>query len=536
MNKRKENMMRKMSILVLLVAIWRLPATLFAGGGGQQQAGGGEVSRSSAVKPSGFPIVDTPITLTVFGSRDQNQAKWSDMYFFKKYAEKTNINLDLQEVPAQGFEEKKNLLFASNELPDIFLRAFITPVQFTMYGTTSKQLIPLDQSLDQWAPNIAKIIRNNEAVRMAVTAADDRIYVLPELNFSNTGSMGFKQWINKIWLEKLGLQVPTTPQELRAVLAAFQSRDPNGNGKADEIPLGIREISSIYVLGGSWGLDHQMGDTINISNGKIHFWLKDDRFKEYLVFLNDLYKNKLLWQNYYKADSRPEWRSNLSNALFGAFYMPYSDVFINVEDQFIGYPPLKGPYGDQLWADANNGVITAGAFAVSNTCKYPEAALRWVDYFYSDEGSIFYRYGVENETFTFDAQGNAVINNDIFRSPEGFMTALGKINLVPGGGGPHMITNQTDGIVASDLTKKVAADLAPYRPKVIYNKPALSETDQERANAIVQDLNKFRDESVTKFIIGEWGFDRWDEYCRTLDRIGLPELEAIYQKAFDAIK
>jgi putative aldouronate transport system substrate-binding protein len=530
--------MKQTAKILLIAAALLIPAALYAGG--QKSSGGpaaGAAGTSAArVNPQGFPVVNEKITMTVFGSRDQNHAKWSDMYFFKKYEERSNITLDLQEVPAQGFEEKKNLLFASDELPDIFLRSGISQVQFAMYGMASKQLIPLESLLPQWAPNIYKIIQENEAVRMAITAADGHIYVLPELDFSNTGSMGFKQWINKNWLAKLNLKVPATPQELRQVLIAFRDRDPNGNGRADEIPLGIREISSIYVLGGSWGLDRQMGDTVNIANSKIHFWLKDNAFKEYLQFLNGLYKDKLLWQNYYKADSRPEWRSNLSNALFGAFYMPYSDVFINVEDQFIGYPPLKGPYGDQLWPDANNGVLAVGAFAISNTCKYPEAALRWVDYFYSDEGSMFFRYGVEGETFHLDAQGNAVINDDILKSPEGFMTALGKINMVPGGGGPQLITSKTDGIVASNLTKQVSAELAPYKPKVIYNKPSLSETDQERVNAIVQDLYKYRDESVTKFIIGEWGFDRWDEYCRTLDRIGLPDLESIYQRSFDALQ
>ncbi|GHT56639.1 sugar ABC transporter substrate-binding protein [Spirochaetia bacterium] len=527
--------MKSSKIFGFMVAVLMLPTALF-GGGGQQNQGKSGGQPAQAVKPAGFPIVDEKLTLTVFGSRDQNQAKWSDMYFFKKYAELTNIDLDLQEVPAQGFEEKKNLLFASNELPDVFIRAGISPIQFSMYGAGSKQLLALDPYLEKWAPNINKILKENEAVRMAVTASDGHIYVLPELDFSDTGSMGFKQWINKGWLDAVGKKVPTTPQELRDVLIAFRDRDPNKNGKADEIPLGIREISSIYVLGGSWGLDHQMKDTINIKNGKLHYWIADNAFKEYLTFLHDLYANKLLWQNYYKADSRPEWRSNLSNALFGAFYMPYSDVFINVEDQFIGYPPLKGPYGDQLWADANNGVLAVGAFAVSSTCKNPEAALRWVDYLYSAEGSVFYRYGVEGETFTRDGSGMPRINNDIINSPEGFMTALGKINLVPGGGGPQMITNQTDGIVASDLTKKISAELAPYRPKVIYNKPTLNETDMDRVNAITQDLDKYRDESVTKFIIGEWGFEKWDEYCRTLERIGLPELEAIYQRAFDALR
>ena len=53
---------------------------------------------------------------------------------------------------------------------------------------------------------------------------------------------------------------------------------------------------------------------------------------------------------------------------------------------------------------------------------------------------------------------------------------------------------------------------------------------------IEQDLQNYRDESVTKFIIGEWDFDKWDEYCSTLEQIGIRELEDIYQKALDAIQ
>ena len=215
--------------------------------------------------------------------------------------------------------------------------------------------------------------------------------------------------------------------------------------------------------------------------------------------------------------------------------MPYSDVFINVEEQFIGYPPLIGPRGDQFWSDAFSTVPTLGAFALSNTTRNMEAALRWVDYFYSEEGALFYRYGIEGETFYYDSKGMPRINDEILRSPEGFMTALGKINLVPGKGGPNLTTNMTDGIVASDLTKEVAAGLVKYlRP--VESKPPVTEIEQERINAILQDLNKYRDESVTRFIIGEWSFDRWDEYCRTIERIGLRELESIYQKAYDARK
>ena len=133
------------------------------------------------------------------------------------------------------------------------------------------------------------------------------------------------------------------------------------------------------------------------------------------------------------------------------------------------------------------------------------------------------------------AFGIPQINEEILNAEEGFMTALGKINMVPGGGIPQLITNKTDGIVTSDLTKEVSAILVPFLPETVYPQPSLDDMSQERINAIRQDLIKYRDESVTKFIIGEWGFDQWDTYCETLEKIGLSEMQQISQDAFDAL-
>lgn len=486
----------------------------------------------SNLNATGFPIVKEQITISAFGARDPNHAEWKDMLVYQEYEKMTNIKIDFQEVPSQGFDEKKNLVFASNELPDIFLRPLMKPEEIALYGVESKQLIPLDPYLEQYAPNINKLLNEYPESRKAITASDGHIYSIPVFNTSDTGKMAFKQWINKDWLAAVGMQAPTTTAELKEVLIAFRDKDPNKNGQKDEIPLGIREPSSIYALGGSFGLETQMADQYNIVDGKVQNWLTSDNFKKYLEFLNDLYKEKLLWQDYYKND-RPAWRSNLANAQFGMMYMPYSDVFVNVEDQFTGLTPLKGPDGYQTWSDATTPHETLGAFSISNTCADPEAAMRWVDYFYSDEGSVFARYGIEGQTFTFDANGDPQIVPEILNDEKGFMTALGKINAVPGGTSPQLINNQTDGIVASPLTKEVAKLHLPCLPQKVYAKPPVSSENQDRVNTIVQDLNKYRDEAVTKFILGEWGFDKWEEYCKTLEQIGLRELETIYQDAFD---
>ncbi len=522
----------KKSVMVLFVLVVLLGSLTAAGS--KEATVTAPIAPSARLNATGFPIVAEPVTLKVFGVRDQNTAEWKNVKMLTEYQKLSNVVMDYQEVPTQGYDEKKSLLFASNDLPDVFVRAQLSKVEIAKYGMESGQLIPLNDLLKQYAPNFMAIMAKYPTILASITSADGNIYALPELDLSNTGRMGFKQWINKEWLAKLGLKAPTTTDELITVLRAFRDKDPNGNGLKDEIPLGIREASSIYVLGGAFGLQYQMKDTINIENDKIHFWLKDAKFKSYLQFLNQLYEEKLLWKDYYKRDL-PSWRSNLSNALFGAFYMPYSDVFLKVENQFTGYPPIKGPYGDQLWSDANSGVLAVGAFAISNVCQNPEVAMRWVDYFYSEEGSLFFRYGIEGETYKLDANGNPVFMDSILKDPKGFMTALGQINLVPGGGFPQVITNDTDGVVASALTKEVSAMMVPFLPEKVYLQPSFTQEESEQYVAIVQDLYKYRDEAVTKFILGEWEFDKWDEYCATLDKIGLAKLEKLYQQAFDRL-
>ncbi len=73
-------------------------------------------------------------------------------------------------------------------------------------------------------------------------------------------------------------------------------------------------------------------------------------------------------------------------------------------------------------------------------------------------------------------------------------------------------------------------------PEKVYAKPTVSMEDMDRLNAIEQDIINYKKEAVAKFVIGEWGFDKWDEYCATLEQIGIRELEEIYQKALDATK
>jgi ABC-type glycerol-3-phosphate transport system substrate-binding protein len=67
-----------------------------------------------------------------------------------------------------------------------------------------------------------------------ITSPDGGLYSFPFYYSDPTDPQCYAYWINKDRLDKLGLEMPTTPDELFDVLVAFRDGDPNGNGIPDE--------------------------------------------------------------------------------------------------------------------------------------------------------------------------------------------------------------------------------------------------------------------------------------------------------------
>ena len=82
-------------------------------------------------------------------------------------------------------------------------------------------LIPLEDMIDEYMPNLKKILDENPQYRKQITAPDGHIYSLPTINELNPTTHD-KWFINKTWLDNLGLEVPTTKEELEQVLLAFK--------------------------------------------------------------------------------------------------------------------------------------------------------------------------------------------------------------------------------------------------------------------------------------------------------------------------
>src|SRR5690606_16605403 len=109
--------------------------------------------------------------------------------------ELSNVSIKWDAVPQNSFDERRNLLFASNDLPDFVMRANLSPQLIASYASTG-QIIPLDDLIEAgYAPNLSALMEENDGIRKAITAADGHIYSLP--NISETDGRIASSWINQ---------------------------------------------------------------------------------------------------------------------------------------------------------------------------------------------------------------------------------------------------------------------------------------------------------------------------------------------------
>ncbi|TVY09151.1 extracellular solute-binding protein [Paenibacillus cremeus] len=489
----------------------------------------GKADAANSVSTAGFPIVKEPLKLKMFTRIAPTNGPFKDMPVFQDYEKMSNIQVEFIEAPTDGFNEKKNLLFASNELPDALYRSGLTPLEAIRYGSGG-QLIPLEKLIDQYAPNLKKLMDAYPEIRPAITTPEGHIYAIPGIVTVGSARTD-KKWINQAWLKKLNLKEPETTDDLYEVLKAFRDKDPNGNGKQDEIPMTARNgLSIVPIMAGSFGLDFQLGYNINLENDKVNIWMGSDRNKELLMYLNKLYSEKLLDQELF-TQKEAQYLAKQGSGNTGFFFDQTNNPMLDgkVESQYIGIAPLKGPHGDRLQL-ASPVPRDFGAFAITSVNKNPEATMRWVDYFFGDEGSTMLRFGRKGDNYE--------LRDGIPYYTDAFLATGNQSKITPyaGGGAPHIISEKVASYINPPQVQEAQKKLDPFMPKVRYASPMFDEQTAQKINVLRNDIDKYYEEQSTKFIAGALPFDKWGEFQATLKKMKIDELQKLYQDAYDSLK
>lgn len=225
-------------------------------------------------------------------SQDAGVADWSTMPVLQEMEKLSGIKLEYQLSPIDSFETKKNLVFASGDLPDMFYAADLKPAEQVTYGSQGI-LIPLEKYIDEgYAPNIKKILDENPDVRKSFTTPDGHMYALPFIDKAAVWYRG-PMWYNGEFLKALNVEEPKTTEELYTYLKRVKEEDPNGNGQQDEIPLTSVKLDDLRMFFfGFWGMYNE--GIYSDKDGKVHYPYQEEGYKGYLTFMNRLWKEDLL--------------------------------------------------------------------------------------------------------------------------------------------------------------------------------------------------------------------------------------------------
>lgn len=494
----------------------------------------------TGVNTEGFPIVNETLKLKIVTMQTPVQKDFNEMVILNNFEQKSNVDVDWTCIPQEFVAERRNIMMAnSQDLPDVFFKMQFTAADVAKYAKQGL-FIPLNDLIDQYAPNIKAAFEQWPDVKAGLTMPDGNIYSLSYILGAPAITTGTKLFFNSEALEQIGKPVPTTVVELEEVLTAFKDLDYNGNGVKDEVPMTSSEYVGLEnILLGSFGLGtrggrHEFVD-VDPKTNELRFIPASDEYKQLLQLLNDWYKKGLIDQEIFTMDMPKLIAKGEEGRALSYGFVNHSIIGTQYGDKSVGMTqPFVGPNGDKLWRNASSALSGVGNFVITHTNPDPIATIRWADYWYSDEGVRDYFMGVEGETYYVDDKGEYHYTDFVMKNPDGilFEQVLGAYVPWAGGANPSIAGDKYfKGGEMQPISKACADKVYEYKADIIWPSFLWDEEDVDDMAAITTDLQTYIKENRALFVTGARSFDEWDSFVKGLDNMRLDRYMDIYKKA-----
>lgn len=467
---------------------------------------------------------------------------------FKLAGEKTNTEIESAANPVAQNSLEEFQLQAADKFPADIYGGTGLKSSISAYAAQGA-FISLNDLIEEHAPNIKKFLDENPDVKKAQTDADGNIYML---NYIPDGEFGRVYFIRTDWLKKLNLETPTTFDELEKVLYAFRNDDPNGNGKKDEVPVFNDKWQEVVRLANLWGARVFGFDSftervvIDKDDNMYHAWTAPE-FKEALKGLAKWYEDGIIDQEAFtrKLNTARQtlWTKDNVGGMTHEFFASTSAFNYN-EELLSAVPDFKV----QAFLPVNkNGVgfeehhrATAkqDGWAISANCKDPVAAIKLMDWFYTEEGRRAINFGVEGLSYEMK-DGKPVFKDEVLEQTNvnTYIQQTFGAQLPIGYKQDFAYEEQwlsKEGKEANDLYTAnkdtvLSAKLTPILP--------LTAEEREELESCLTAVNDYQDETIIAFITGKTDIDEnWDSYVEKCKALGSEKLVEIYKSGYKRYK
>lgn len=460
---------------------------------------------------------------------------YEELEMIQKLAEGSNVEVDWTLVTADGWSENKNLMFASGDLPDALYGVNIINTQDIVKYGSDGLLIPLEDLIDEYAPNLNRILELRPEYKKAITAPDGHIYALPVINESKHRDVYDALFMNKQWLDDAGLDVPKTTDEFYNALKAFKKKDP------DRIPFsfifGHPSTYGITSMFGSFGI-LDSASHITLKDGEVLFAPVQPEYKEGIKYFRKLYEEGLIDKESFTQDFGV-YSSKIKNpaGVGAAIFWSHLQMFSNVEESpYVALEPLIGPNGNQLWNRQLNSILSFGGFAITSSNENPEETMKWIDRSYDEDISIQMVGGPFGKTLKLHEDGTY----EPIPVPEGQVYVEWRHQYTPGDNSLYasLYEYAERGL---ETTSGVQAKLdmlplyEPYIPEVdeTYPRILMSVEEVQTLTDIQSEIEQYVNQKVSSWIVDGGIEEQWDDFVKQLNKVGLDEYVKVYKDAYE---
>ena len=487
-----------------------------------------------------------------------------------KIQQMADVEIEWEVVCGSGDEIKTQYLakMASGTYPDVL--QWIHNMDYV--GGVSQLyadgvIIELNDIIDKYMPNYKALLEAHPEVAKALKDDQGRYLYFTVINPLSTpeekvaatywGLEGRKDWMENVGIEEL----PTTIDGWYEMLVAFRDLDPNGNGQADEIPFEAGQNGLSYFMP---AFDILEGAYIDPDTGKVAFGEYTQNYKSYLETMNKWYSEGLIKDIWNEDGSiaNADVKDAAIYADLAGSWMGLSNYWEqrlpqvlekNPNADFVAFPWIEDANGHVYACDYNIGFGDKYSTCISTSCQNVEAVARLIDAMYTEEGTNATTWGIEDGdpilsipecawtqghgTYTVDENGvkhetewaNAMTENfydGAFANK--YRYAMSHVSFPRWGAGDYLASTRESHYVDSAKLWGSADNSLEYPASIV-----LSVDAQKAAAPQLDNINSYIAEMSAKFIKGEEPLTNFDNYIDQLQKMGMDDLIAAYQAAYD---
>ena len=358
-------------------------------------------------------VIGLPTNAKILSFEDNALTHWIE--------ETCNVELSFLEY-AGGTDVSTQIstaIAARQELPDILYGVSLNANAISSYGKDGYfvDLTPYYDDKEGASATFWTRMENEmtqdqqERVLRTITDGDTgKIYGVPTVETSTIDKRKYQPWINQVWLDELGLEMPTDIDSLYTVLKTFKEKDPAGNGctiplfGSEKVGTSASIVQWIVNMFIYFHPDHRWQDYTG-NDGVLEFVYTQDAFRDALKFLNKLYKEGLVTSMLYTASSS-DMKGIITpaskQAMCGIFCGHLSIHCTPGNETMYEYVPMP------LWGYAVEGEISCSLKTfITESCPVEarDKAFEILMTLWSWEGSMRVRYGEFGENWDYPDEG-----------------------------------------------------------------------------------------------------------------------------------